>query len=202
MIEYFLYYIGGASVLIGAIAWLIKSLMSHFMSKDIELYKNQLKSSSELEIEKLKNELKIQEQKHDVMFSKLHSKRIEVIDELYKLVQDVIGLAAGFGGCFIFGASTQRKKSADNLFDACGNLASYYNAHRLYLSPDIVLHLDSLVKMIAGIVNEYAASSYMADSESEYVKRFQKEIWSHEKELMQISEEIESEFRALVGSDI
>lgn len=42
-------FLGGASILIGAIAWLIKSLVSQYLSKDIETFKTKLKFESEHE---------------------------------------------------------------------------------------------------------------------------------------------------------
>ena len=40
-------FLGGTAIAISAVAWLIKSLTSHFLVKDIEAYKNKLKYESE-----------------------------------------------------------------------------------------------------------------------------------------------------------
>lgn len=40
-------FLGGTAIAISAVAWLIKSLTSHFLGKDIEAYKNKLKYESE-----------------------------------------------------------------------------------------------------------------------------------------------------------
>ena len=40
-------FLGGTTLLLGAVAWLIRELMKHRLSKDIELHKNELKHQNE-----------------------------------------------------------------------------------------------------------------------------------------------------------
>lgn len=45
--EEVLKFIGGSAVAIGAVAWLIKSLVSHLLGKDVEIFKSRLKHEAE-----------------------------------------------------------------------------------------------------------------------------------------------------------
>ena len=45
--EEVLKFIGGSAVAIGAVAWLIKSLVSHLLGKDVEMFKSRLKYEAE-----------------------------------------------------------------------------------------------------------------------------------------------------------
>lgn len=64
--------VSGSAVLMGAVAWLIRSLVVHVLSEDLESFKTKLQSAA-LE--------------HQVRFTRLHENRASIIAELYsKLV--------------------------------------------------------------------------------------------------------------------
>ena len=79
--------LGTGAVIIAAVAWLAKQLISQFLSRDIESYKDRIERESRTEIEKLKWELNRTAYEHQTMFSELHTRRAEVI---YKMHENLI----------------------------------------------------------------------------------------------------------------
>lgn len=57
-------FIGGTFVVSAILAWLIRSLVTHFLSKDVESYKLQLQSEAATELEKLKHQLRLVAAEH------------------------------------------------------------------------------------------------------------------------------------------
>ena len=51
--------LGGSALLLGAVAWLVKTLISQFISKDLAAYRSQLEAANARGIEQLRNDLKI-----------------------------------------------------------------------------------------------------------------------------------------------
>ena len=72
--------LGGNIALLAAVAWLIRSILKHFLEKDIEIYKQSLKA----EYDKALIE-------HDTMFRNLHAKRADVIAQLYSQFVEIRG---------------------------------------------------------------------------------------------------------------
>lgn len=86
--------VGFFAVGTGGLSFLIKSLVTNSLNKDLEAYKSKLntdleahKSSLTKDIEAFKSVLQVSAVEHQVRFTKLHDKRAEVIQTLYsKLV--------------------------------------------------------------------------------------------------------------------
>lgn len=78
-----------AAVVSGGMAWLTKSVISHFLSRKIEAYKEaykiELKRESDKEIEEVKSRLQIVALERQIVFSRLHEKRAEIVAETYAL---------------------------------------------------------------------------------------------------------------------
>ena len=70
-------------------AWLAKTIVSHFLSKDVAAYKEKISAQSEIEIEKLKNSLQQTAYEHEVVFGHLHKQRLEAILELHSKLLDI-----------------------------------------------------------------------------------------------------------------
>ncbi len=70
--------------LLGAAAWLIKTVLNQGLARDAEVFRTQLRADADKEIERLKNSLQMVAVEHQVRFSKLHEKRAEIMAELYK----------------------------------------------------------------------------------------------------------------------
>jgi hypothetical protein len=97
--------VGGGTVLLGAVSWLIKSIITDQLDRDnaafrnqlqrdsdvqIEALKNELKRNSDIEIERLKSSLQIAALEHQVRFTMLHSERLEAIPKLTTSLEDAI----------------------------------------------------------------------------------------------------------------
>jgi hypothetical protein len=76
------------SALIAALAFLARSIVLHWLGKDIELHKARLSADAQLALERLKGELSKQAFEHQVRFEALHASQVAAIEALYvKLVE-------------------------------------------------------------------------------------------------------------------
>jgi CRISPR/Cas system CMR subunit Cmr4 (Cas7 group RAMP superfamily) len=93
--------IGGQTLLIGAFAYLTKSLLSQWLAKEMKRHESDLNQESkqfELELkgkydaaaERLKSELQLHASEHHVRFTKLHERRADVIAEAYRLLVEAL----------------------------------------------------------------------------------------------------------------
>ena len=81
--------LGGMAILVAALTWLSKSLLTAFISKDLERFKSNLQASSQVNIESFKATLQIEAQRHAVTYTALHSKRVELVAELYSRIVEL-----------------------------------------------------------------------------------------------------------------
>jgi len=81
--------IGGSATLIGVATWLSALLTKHFLIKDIEKYKQSLRTESDKEIEELKIRLQLASKEREIAVNWLHEKRAYRIEQLYSSLIDV-----------------------------------------------------------------------------------------------------------------
>ena len=68
---------GGNAVLLVMLAFFSRSLMDTLLAKNVEQFKNDLASASQIAIERLRADLRLTAIEHEVRFSRLHEKRAE-----------------------------------------------------------------------------------------------------------------------------
>jgi hypothetical protein len=76
--------IGGVGVVSSAVAWMLKTVVTAALVRDTKRFETRLKADADVEIERLKNSLRILAVEHQVRYSKLHEKRAEVIADTYR----------------------------------------------------------------------------------------------------------------------
>ena len=75
---------GSGAIVIIAVAWVVRSLVSHVLSRDIERHKAALQAQSVLELEKLRADLTKRTLEHEVRFRRVDEKLSEVLAEVYR----------------------------------------------------------------------------------------------------------------------
>jgi len=71
MIEEIIKFMGGMLIVVAAITWLVRSLIAHFLTKDIESFKQRVQSESTEELERLRQTLRLVTSEHEKQLHKL-----------------------------------------------------------------------------------------------------------------------------------
>lgn len=198
-------FIGGATVLIAAVAWLIRTLAKHILSKDIEIFKSQLLAKSNIELEKLKHELKLISSEHEKRMQILHERRAGVIAELYSKLLDFIGAAELYTGDPDKFDETSKETRASNFTEKASVFNKFYNVNRIYFNKSICNQVDFLIiEVISKIIN--VQIRFTAINNTSGLKKYDmyQESWDKAIELVHekvplLKEAIEDEFRNLIG---
>lgn len=201
MIENLIFFLGGSSVLLASVGWLTKSIVSHYLTKDVEIYKQKIKYDLERELEEFKYKLQIEAQQKHIMFTKLHEKRAEILVILYEKVQRVQSFALGFAGSLLFCTGNIREERSVQACNASKELIQFYNSNRIYFPETVEIALHELVEMVYGIIQEYDASCILPDNKKKFEEKFSQSISENSKMFSSINKMIEHEFKVLLGAD-
>ncbi len=68
--------IGGVGVLVAAVAWLVKALVSNRLERDVEKFKIEMKASADTEIERVKAFL--------ARTARVHERQVDILTKLYR----------------------------------------------------------------------------------------------------------------------
>jgi len=181
-------FFGGAALFLGAAAWLIRSLVSHRLSKDIENFKTELQHQSKLEIQQV---------------AVLHTKRAEVIAELYRLLVEFVGSAESYASLVEWKGEPSKDEKAEQLGEIATEFRKYFVVNRIYFTKNTCSAVDELWLESLGPIRKYSFWRVREDrSETDAVKAM--EAWETATDTMTIKvpvllATIEDEFRGLLG---
>jgi hypothetical protein len=187
--------LGGFAVLVTALAWLTKSVVTHFLDRDVEKYKSRLASESARELEHFKNLLQLAAKEHEVRFSKLHEKRAEIIADLHSLLYEahisvsVLELRIKNGD-----DEATLEQAAKFAYEVCRNAYAFFKKNRLYLSKELS---DSINRILSTMEITSVSYPYAGTIRTNALN-----IWNEQsQQISSIMSHLEQEFRIMLGSE-
>jgi len=193
---------GGYIVLPIFVAYLFKTATGHWLSKSVDLYKSQLESQTQQEIESFKNELRRSAFEHETRFKRLDERRAEVVAEIYRQLSVVVREA---DSCLRFPMPQFAEVVHDENFKKAHNALiefhDYYDAHRIYLESNIVAKLDELCNTTWACVARYDLTRALSDPKDykSIVESVEAETKNSLSTVPDIRRELEREFKRILG---
>ena len=135
---------GGSVAFFGATAWLVRSLIQHFLSRDLEKFRLELRTQHDLALERAKSDLQRLFREHEIRFSHLHEKRGEIIGQLYQLTVETNDAAEACVEAFREIPSKRRFDLAKQAIDKGDELAEFVIRNRIYFSKHLARELEEL----------------------------------------------------------
>lgn len=157
--------LGGSAVLLLAVGFLVRNLITHLLSKDVERFKADLQHNATIQLERALIELRQQTLEHEVRFRHLHEKRSLVIAELYsRIVEAIQKLEYAFQPVEWFNQPPRNKK-LEEAQPALYALHQYFEQHRILFPELLAANVHSFIEKLGGWFHEYQIWSEMADDE-------------------------------------
>ncbi len=198
--------LGGFAIFAGALAWLLKSIITHFLNKDVENYKSRLTAEATRELEHLKSQLQISAKENEVRFSKLHEKRAEVLSELYFLLDEANEAIQQFDINLKYKDSHNIDKaliesSNKKARQSCMTALNYYRKYQLYLSKELSKSIEKFVFAIAEPSARHTAYVEGDESAKEGLTGAIEKWKAESSQVPELLEKIAHEFRLILGTE-
>lgn len=135
---------GGSAAFFAAAAWLTRSLVTHFLSKDVEKFKAELSLQHTLAIERARSDFQRLLKEHEIKFERLHEERAERVAELY---QHIVETNDAVDGCLKAFEEKPNKIRSDLAVEAirrADQLAEYVTRNQIYFSRSLARELREL----------------------------------------------------------
>jgi len=138
--------LGGNAALLAVLGWLSKSFVSQLLAKDIEGFKQSLRSESEAALKKLSHDLEKSAIEHRVRFSKLHEKRAEVIAELYGLLVQAYWDISSFASPMEWAGEPNKQEKYVTAMNASAGFYRYFEKHKIYLPKELCAQINEFAQ--------------------------------------------------------
>lgn len=131
-------FLGGTTVLLLVIAWLIRTLVKYLLEKDINGFKQKIQAEAEKELTILRSSLELENAKLQTKLTVLEGRRISFIEELYGRLVKVYKEA----DCFAvelthFKDNEEQKHKANQFIDTYFEFYEYFDRHEIFIPKNI-----------------------------------------------------------------
>ena len=146
MFEQILLSLGGTAILVGGAAWLTRSIVVHFLSKDFETFKKQLETQSAETTARLTHSLQLVAAEHETRTSILLERRAKVIAKLYRLLVEFLAAAESFAAIASFAGEPTKPEKAKILHEKAIEFQKFFFPNRIYFNEVTCKNVDELVR--------------------------------------------------------
>ena len=189
--------IGTNAIFIAVLGFVAKSIFTQFLSRDIENHKIKLQANYDNEIEKLRFDLSKLAFEHQIVFSKLHETRAEVIAKLYELLVEAEATYDGLASDYVFTEKADTdKETFKDTSRAWLELGYFFSRKKIYFDEAFCRKMSKLLSTYISSDMLYLslqrASENLENAPQEFIEKAKNEI-------PKIKYDMENEFRKLLG---
>lgn len=156
--------ISASAVSLAIVAWLVRSIINHWLSKDIEVFKATLQHEKNTEIEKLRSDLGRMALEHEVKFNQLHNKVFVIIARLYKLIVLTQRTMKGYFEPLDPRIAPSEDERFTVAFTAWSNLNTFFMDHEIYFDKHTCEALQNYLLELRLLFVDFQAKKYATNN--------------------------------------
>ncbi len=197
--------IGGNAALLAVLGWLARSLLGQLAAKDLERFKSELASASNTAAEQLRHELHLVAQESQILLSKLHKRRAQVVAEAYGLLVEAQWAAQDFVSLVEWAGDPSKMEKYKTAMNKSAEFYRYFDRNRIYLPQPLCDQIEAFLNGMRGKVigfGVYARHEDAALPDSGIQKKY--EAWDKasdyfSNEVPKTRAALEEELRSIIG---
>ncbi len=147
--------LGGTAMAIAAMAWLAKSLLTHFLSQNVESHKQELAAQSALELEKLRAEFARQAIEHEVRFRRVDEKVAEHLTEIYQRLFRLFENVSSLVKFLEWSSEPPKEEKLNAVAEANREFWDYFLPNRIYVPPQLYERIRAVANKLADIAKDF-----------------------------------------------
>jgi hypothetical protein len=208
-IEYILATSAISTVLVATLGWATKSIISerlknaikHEYDEKLATHKAELKSQSDVEIERLKSALSISAFEHQIKFTNLHEKQAEIIAKTYALLKDFHAKLGDYVAIFEPVGVKPKGERKVVAAESHKEFIEFYSKNQIYLSKPAVVLIDKVNEQSKGIFYEFSYDIEVAPNNHGNAQKKLELFNGVKDEIPKVLAELEDEFRSILGNN-
>ena len=182
------------SSIVAGIIFVLRKFFEQALTRDIERFKGNLQS--ELEQTKLQfaNELQRKYFEFQTKFSSYHQKQVEVIGELYGMLNETEWSVIELVHPMQSGVGRTITEKVHETYGKCVELSRFFSKHRIYLNEDICQIMDTIITELRKSIIKFDVSHMNVSGNPDLDMWL--EAWKvMEEELPRLKKALENQFR-------
>jgi hypothetical protein len=135
--------LGGTAIAVAALVWLARSIVTHWLSKDVETYKNRIKAESDIALDRARSELQILAARRNIEYSRIHEKRLEIISELAGKIREFHERVTAYVSAWEIAGGPTKEERRKLAIAALAEFNNYFVPRRFFLPKKTVQKIEA-----------------------------------------------------------
>lgn len=140
---------------------------------------------------------------HEIVFSRLHDRRVEIIAELYSLLKDVLFKAQNFSNPLGYTGDPTREEKRKIFSDALNKFSEQFEKNKIWLDESLCNEVQKLYKELIAPAREMILAELLSEDGDHDAKRKKYTTWfeahqKYENEVPRAVILLENEFRKVL----
>ena len=180
------------------LAYLSRTLLSHWLDKDLASYKANLSAAHARALEEYKAAVARASIEHQVRFTRLHDRRARIVARVYAKLDQVHLAMREWTRTMRVGQRRDMSKLRDSTLSARNDFLEYYSRNAIWLERDICDAIDGIISQL-----DEPTYNFMVDVDDKGFPNDRK-AWlaaseKLTKDVPKVRQAIEKRFRAILG---
>jgi len=190
-------FIGGVATIggMGIAAWLTKRILIHFLDKDLNNFKTQLQHLYNSKLEEIKSDHTIKELEYETKFKSLHTRRFELITELYSKLRHTQTAISNYVKPLVLADDESESERGKRAAEVWNNLSIFYQCHKLFFTESECALIDKYIQTMKSAHIDFTCKALAERPTSAWIKAEA----SMSGAVVEICEMLEKEFRGKLG---
>lgn len=146
--------LGGAGILVAALTYLAKKLLTQWMDKDVEKHKATLQAQNAIGVEKLRSDLRQQSLEHEVKYRRNDEKVADHLHGTYKRLLCFYECICSYVK-IIESDEAPKNEKLDETQKASKEFWDYFLPNRLYIPPTLFRKTKAFAEKLTSITNDF-----------------------------------------------
>jgi hypothetical protein len=185
--------VGGGTVMLAAVAWLIKTLVSNRLALDTEKFKIEMKASADTEIERLKAFL--------VRASRVHERQLDILGKLFRNFSDAQGLFQSMTRTGRMAGEITPEEYAPKVMEAMKSAQEEFLNGRLFIPKALVQQCEGFFSAVFEGQRDFSLAHIPQLDPTERAKFWTSAATVAHQQVPKILAEIEEAARAVVHGE-
>jgi len=193
-------------VLLAITGWLVRSLITQLLSKDVEGFKTRLTTKAATDVAELTHRLQLIAVEHEKRTHLLQEKRAQTIERLYSRLVVFLGAAYRFSTPVELGEPPSKEEKIKELNKAAADFRGFFLRKRIYFTENVCKKIDELFGAVHNSASRYSMWTAYAENSDEAIPMMF-EAWDAAWDVMKdkvppLKSAIEHDFRTLLGVSV
>jgi hypothetical protein len=132
-------------VIVSVLGYFFRQVFQQLLSRDLEKFKADLGAKHDIEIERLRNDLRIAASEHETRFTRLHETRMDAVAELYVRLVHAYDAFSMWLHPLQFGGNAAQEERRKQAWKLGYEFMEYFSEKRIYFEEALCRDIDEAV---------------------------------------------------------